>query len=86
MSKTLHLKRMQFNADLQIHRQIHCRRCFGQRPANVAPRDWAKLTIGFTQHGVQVWCGRCDSNVIHINFEGRKCPAIGYHNPGEQPQ
>ena len=86
MSKTLRLNRRPFSAGLQINRQLHCRRCFGQRPPETSPRDWAKLTIGFTQYGVQVWCGRCDMNVIHINFEGRKHPAIAYNDEGEQPQ
>jgi hypothetical protein len=54
---------------------FHCAQCFSQRPPTVSPKDWARFSVGFTLLGVQVWCDRCNSNVIHIDFQGVTHPA-----------
>ncbi len=38
-------------------------------------QDYTKLDVGFTESGLQVWCRRHDTNVVHIDFEGRKLKA-----------
>ena len=54
---------------------FHCVRCFDDRPADQSPRDWARLEVGFTEIGLQVWCKRCECNIAHIDFEGQRHPA-----------
>ena len=34
-------------------------------------QDYTKLDVGFTESGLQVWCRRHDTNVVHIDFEER---------------
>lgn len=40
-----------------------------------SPSKYARISVGFTELGIQVWCVRHDVNVIHIDFEGRRHPA-----------
>lgn len=59
----------------QIGMFFHCAQCSELKPDGVSLRDWAMLEVGFTPLGLQVWCKRCDCNVVHIDFEGQKHPA-----------
>jgi len=59
----------------EIRQFFHCRRCADKLPVGRSPAEWARLEIGATPLGIQVWCRRCDINVIHIDFEGQKHPA-----------
>ena len=63
------------NNDNCITSYIHCAQCYREKPANVSQAKWSKLDIGFTDIGLQVWCRRHGTNVVHINFEGAKHPA-----------
>lgn len=54
----------------------HCAKCVTELPAGESPRDWARLSVGATAVGIQIWCVRHDCNVAHIDFEGYKHPAI----------
>lgn len=54
---------------------MHCARCLRSIPSGISPRDYAKLEVGFTKLGLQIWCKRHELNVCHIDFEGRKHPA-----------
>jgi hypothetical protein len=54
---------------------IHCGQCLTERPADISPRDYGRLEIGFTKLGIQVWCRRHECNVAHIDFQGAKHPA-----------
>lgn len=60
---------------LSVVAYCHCSRCIREMPAEVSPRDWAQLEVGFTALGLQVWCKRHDINVMHIDFEGQTHPA-----------
>lgn len=53
---------------------MHCGQCLNERPADVSPRDWASLEVGFTEKGIQVWCKRHNINVLHVDFEDQKHP------------
>lgn len=55
---------------------FHCIRCIDERPAGVSPRDWGQLEVGWTPRGLQVWCKRHELNVLHVDFEGVKHPAV----------
>lgn len=48
----------------------HCGKCLDRLPPGKSPQQWAKLEVGATDRGVQVWCKRHQINVIHIDFEG----------------
>ena len=50
--------------------------CMDELPQGVSPRENARLEIGWTVHGFQAWCVRHDSNVLNVDFEGHKHPAI----------
>ena len=54
---------------------IHCVHCIKEMPAGTSPREWAKLEVGWTKQGLQVWCKRHEINVLHVHFEGQKHPA-----------
>jgi hypothetical protein len=54
---------------------LHCGQCLTERPEEESPKEWARLNVGWTKLGLQVWCTRHEVNVLHIDFEGRKHPA-----------
>lgn len=54
---------------------FHCANCMKAKPPCVSPREWAQLEVGWTKQGLQVWCKRCEANVMHIHFEGKQHPA-----------
>lgn len=53
---------------------LHCGKCLECRPEDQSPADWARLSVGFTKEGLQVWCWRHGINVAHIHFEGMQHP------------
>ncbi len=62
-----------------IKTYCHCRVCVEEWRAGLAPGDspesYARLSVGFTEIGLQVWCVRHDVNVMHVDFEGKRHPA-----------
>lgn len=54
---------------------FHCARCMPRKPASISPEQFARINVGWTDLGLQVWCVRCDCNIVHIDFEGQKHPA-----------
>jgi hypothetical protein len=54
---------------------FHCGNCLKDLPAGMSLREWASLEAGFTPLGVQVWCKRCEANIVHIDFESQQHPA-----------
>jgi hypothetical protein len=63
----------------EIYGFIHCSKCLKEMKVGVSdevsPREYAKLEVGFTKQGLQIWCKRHEVNVMHIDFEGAKHPA-----------
>ena len=59
----------------EIEAYVHCAKCLAARPADKSPQEWASLEVGFTKLGIQVWCKRHQTNVVHIDFQGAKHPA-----------
>lgn len=55
---------------------FHCGNCMPDKPSGVSPREWAQLEVGWTAHGFQVWCRRCEKNVVHADFRGAKIGLI----------
>jgi hypothetical protein len=54
----------------KIEMYMHCMRCLDECPEGVSPGDWARLNIGKTDNGLQVWCVRHDVNVAAFDFRG----------------
>lgn len=50
-----------------IEQFITCSACYQEMPGNVAPAEWARLNVGFTETGIQIWCVRHQLNVADIN-------------------
>ena len=42
---------------------MHCRLCLQEKPPDVTPQDWARLSVAQTTFGLQVWCVRHNVNV-----------------------
>lgn len=59
----------------EIKQFFHCANCMKDLPSGKSPREWAQLEAGFTELGVQVWCKRCECNIVHIDFQGQCHPA-----------
>ena len=55
-----------------ISMYLHCGLCADKMPPDAAPRDWARLNVGWTPWGLQVWCTRCNANVMHMDFDGAR--------------
>jgi hypothetical protein len=56
----------------QIKLFFHCANCIDQCPSDQSHRDHASLEAGWTEKGFQVWCKRCEMNIIHVDFMGQK--------------
>lgn len=63
----------------RIERPIVCSRCADEvaegRAGAVSMQDYARLDVGFSPVGLQVWCRRHDINVLHLDFQGHRLPA-----------
>jgi hypothetical protein len=73
----------EISARNEIQAYFHCRSCFKEKPPKMAPRDWMHIEAGWTPQGFQVWCVRCECNVVHVDFEGHKHPANTTRAPRE---
>lgn len=51
---------------LEIEAYIHCGRCLDELPKGESPASFARLNVGYTTFGIQVWCVRHDCNVVNI--------------------
>jgi hypothetical protein len=63
---------------LEIFSYCHCGKCIEEWKATkpgVSPAEFARLNVGFTPAGLQVWCVRHNVNVMHIDFQGQQHPA-----------
>lgn len=54
-----------------IIRFLHCARCLEERPEDQSPAEWARLNIGMTKQGIQIWCERHHSSVDDIKFSDK---------------
>lgn len=62
--------------DNDIVQFFHCRSCINMRPDNMSPREWVAIEVGWTKKGLQVWCVRCEKNIINIDLLGQKVGLI----------
>ena len=61
--------------DDNIEQFIHCGLCAVSVPKGESPKTYARLSVGWTSAGFQVWCDRHECNVLHVDFEGKQHPA-----------
>jgi len=57
----------------EIDAFLHCPACLKQVRADVelhdeSPRSYARLEIGLTKTGLQIWCTRHELNVAHFEI------------------
>ncbi len=62
---------------LEIVTCFGCAECAKEIPPGMSPREYARFEVGWTKKGFQVWCTRHEINVIHMDFQGQKHPAVG---------
>lgn len=48
---------------------FHCATCLPSKPRDKSPKEWSMQQAGWTSEGMQVWCNRCEKNIIKINFQ-----------------
>lgn len=53
----------------QIFGYINCGKCLDELPEGQSPKEYARLNVGLTPHGIQVWCVRHDCDVIHYTLD-----------------
>lgn len=64
----------------KIAAYLHCKKCLEEREESeeirtkISPKDYARIQVGWTEKGLQVWCNRHDCNIVHIDFQGNKHP------------
>lgn len=62
-----------------IEQPIVCSRCADEvadgTAGPISLADYGRLEVGFSTRGLQIWCRRHDSNVVHIDFEGNDLAA-----------
>lgn len=59
-----------------IKSYLHCRHCLEEIPEDQSPATWARLNVGWTKKGLQVWCDRHNQNVLNLDFLGQKVTPI----------
>lgn len=60
----------------EIQTYFHCAMCLEELPEGMSPQEYSFTESGWTEKGFQVWCQRHNANIIHMDFEGHKHPAI----------
>ena len=69
-----HMKQREIPAVNCIQLYFHCRQCIETLPRGQSPAEWRRISCGFTEMGIQVWCDRHECNIAHIDFEGQAHP------------
>jgi len=54
---------------------LHCKICASAIPEGESPATHARIAVGWTPAGLQIWCARHDINIMHVDFEGVRHPA-----------
>ena len=58
-----------------IDQMVVCAKCTEEVTSglvgDITLEDYARLEVGFTAYGMQVWCTRQERNVAHVNFESQ---------------
>lgn len=49
-----------------IERALVCARCAKEKPRGVSHQQYARIQVGLTDGGIQIWCVRHDMNIAHF--------------------
>jgi hypothetical protein len=79
-------------ANNKIEMYLHCKQCLTQKPLGVSLNEYRMngnsefqgYDVGWTKVGIQVWCRKHNSNMLHIDFEGQQHPAVTYCKPKKE--
>ena len=52
----------------EIRQYLHCQKCVDEESNHQSPRESSRVSVGFTEIGIQVWCERHQEEVVHLNF------------------
>ena len=76
------MKAKEMTADNQIQMFLHCKQCLEEWKITdgISPKDFARISVGWTVFGLQAWCNRHEVNILNVDFEGIKHKAITYCN------
>lgn len=59
---------------------LHCKKCIQEwkdgKAVGESPETYARLTVAYTTMGIQVFCVRHQANVMHVDFQGQRHPAV----------
>ena len=61
--------------EFNIEVYMYCRQCLKELPVGMEPGQYARVEVGWTSWGMQVWCRRHNTNILHVNFQGQQHPA-----------
>lgn len=59
-----------------IFRFLHCEKCLKEMPRGEKPATWARLNVGMTPKGIQIWCERHSCSVDHVMFTLERVPGL----------
>ena len=59
----------------EIKTQLFCSLCRTECGQDQDMEEYARIIVGYTPEGLQVWCTRHSMNVIHISFENQQLPS-----------
>src|SRR5262245_65797089 len=73
-----------------IGRYFQCGQCLDELDTlhvSTSPREYARVNVGTTPFGIQVWCVRHEVNVVHfrIDYDRRTVQATGWSVPPPPP-
>ena len=52
-----------------IRRYLTCLKCHESKPVNQSMAEYARLNVGITTTGFEVWCTRHRMSVAHVSLE-----------------
>ena len=58
---------------------MQCARCLHECPPFMSAAEFARLAVGTTPYGVQVWCVRHNMNVYHLDLTSPPRPRYVSH-------
>lgn len=53
----------------EAHTWMNCKQCLESVPHGESPSTWARLNVGLTDTGIEIWCVRHDHVVARLDFD-----------------
>lgn len=59
--------------DSQIKLFFHCKKCCEENHSRKeSMKEYSKISVGWTEKGLQAWCDRHNCNILNLDFKGQK--------------